>query len=92
MVVVVGLLHRAPCVGQLAVDGVAEAPDNPSLHLVFEVDGIDDLADIDCDPDLIDPDAAIRHGHLDDFGDRCPERLDECDATPSAVAERPLPV
>jgi hypothetical protein len=51
MVVVVGLLHRALCVSEFAIDRVAESPDYPSLHLVFEVGGIDDRADIDRDPD-----------------------------------------
>jgi hypothetical protein len=38
---------------------VAEPPDHAALHLVLEVDGIDDLADVDRDPDLVDPDALV---------------------------------
>ena len=45
-------------------------------------DGIDDLADIGRDPDLVDLDASVRHCHFDDFGCRCPKRLDERYALP----------
>ena len=87
VVVVVGLLHRALCVGEFAVDGVAEPPDDAALHLVFEVDGIDDLADIGRDPDLVDPDASVRHGHFDDFGRRRPKGLDERHAASLALTQ-----
>src|SRR5215469_5724412 len=92
VVVVVGLLHRALCVSEFAVDGVAEPPDHPSLHLVLEIDGIDDLADVDSDPDLVDPDALVRRRDFDDFGRRRPERFHERDAPAFAVAERSLPI
>src|SRR6516225_6131063 len=92
VVVVVGLLHRTLCVSEFAVDRVAEPPDAPSLHLVLEVDGVDDLADIGRDPDLVDPDASVRHGHFDDFRRRCPKSLDERYAPSPAVTKRSLPI
>src|SRR5262249_14112493 len=86
-----GLLHRALCVSEFAIDRVAEPPDDASLHLILEVDGIDDLADIGRNPDLVDSDASVRRRHFDDFGYRCPKRLDERDTTALAMTKRSLP-
>jgi hypothetical protein len=64
----VGLLHRVVLVGQLAVHRVAEAEDGRAGQLHLGIHRVEDGAAIGGDPDLVDADAPVGQGHVDDLG------------------------
>src|SRR5262249_12847680 len=69
----VGLLRSVVLVGQFAVHGMAETPDRAAHQLRFEIDGIDDPADVANHIDPLDFDSLRRVVDLHHLRDRHPE-------------------
>src|SRR3546814_2269250 len=60
MSLVVRLFHPSACIGEFAIHGMAQPPEDAALHLSLEIDRIEHAADIGSHPDLVDLDAAVR--------------------------------
>src|SRR3546814_20753079 len=91
MSLVVRLFHPSACIGEFAIHGMAQPPEDAALHLSLEIDRIEHAADIGSHHALVDLGAAVRRRPFDDLHPRNTNAPPKGHTAALTLPNRPLP-